>query len=195
MCELKILDIECLDCEYLIENKITSLKECEVKYNNDGSFNRLQITNENLNMLDFKTINKKTIKNIKKQKGFTYKIEETNNNIIIDKKTSKEYTFSRYTRKLNIDNKIIKSILSKYLKEIINNSSDRKFVNYKKKKHIKDAKYGFYKYKITFSIINKNIENIYEATVLIRNSEDTKKYLYDILNIKKLINPASTLDK
>mgnify|MGYP004532939603 FL=1 len=195
MCELKILDIECLDCEYLIENKITSLKECEVKYNNDGSFNRLQITNENLNMLDFKTINKKTIKNIKKQKGFTYKIEETNNNIIIDKKTSKEYTFSRYTRKLNIDNKIIKNILSKYLKEIINNSSDRKFVNYKKKKHIKDAKYGFYKYKITFSIINKNIENIYEATVLIRNSEDTKKYLYDVLNIKKLINPASTLDK
>ena len=195
MCELKILDIECLDCEYLIENKITSLKECEVKYNNDGSFNRLQITNEYLNKLDFKTINKETIKNIKKQKGLTYKIEETNNNIIIDKKTSKEYTFSKYTRKLNLDNKIIKSILSKYLREIINNSSDRKFVNYKKKKHIKDAKFGFYKYKITFGIINKNIENKYEATVLIRNDANTKKYLYDILNIKKLINPASTLDK
>ncbi len=186
MCVLKILNIECLDYEYLINNKITSLKECEVKYNNDGSFNRLQITNEYLNKLDFKTINKETIKNIKKQKGLTYKIEETNNNIIIDKKTSKEYTFSKYTRKLNLDNKIIKSILSKYLREIINNSSDRKFVNYKKKKHIKDAKFGFYKYKITFSIINKNIENIYEATVLIRNSEDTKKYLYDILNIKKI---------
>ena len=192
---LKILNIECLDCEYLIENKITSLKECEVKYNNDGSFNRLQITNENLNNLDFKTINKETIKNIKKQKGLTYKIEETNNNIIIDKKTSKEYSFSKSSQRLDLNDKKIKLILSKYLKEIINNSSDRKFVNYKKKKHIKDAKYGFYRYKITFSIINKNIENIYEATVLIRNDANTKKYLYDILNIKKLINPAPTLDK
>lgn len=186
MCELKILDIECLDCEYLIENKITSLKECEVKYNNDGSFNRLQITNESFDNIDFKSINKETIKNIKKQKGFTYKIEETNNNIIIDKKTSKEYSFSKSSQRLDLNDKKIKLILSKYLKEIINNSGDRKFVNYKKKKHIKDAKYGFYRYKITFSILNKGVEDLYEAIVLIRNDANTKKYLYDILNIKKI---------
>lgn len=77
------------------------------------------------------------------------------------------------------------------MKEIISNSFDRKFVNYKKAKHVKDAKYGFYRYKIVFSIIN---ENIYEAVVLVRNDANTKKYLYDILDIKKLINPAPTLD-
>ena len=71
--------------------------------------------------------------------------------------------------------------------------SNRKirFVNYKKAKHVKDAKYGFYRYKIVFSIKDDVKENIYEAVVLIRNSEDKKKYLYDILDIKKLINPAS----
>ncbi len=191
MCVLKIINVqrlEYLNYEYFI-NKNTNnftIKESEVKYNNDGSFNRLQIDDNSYDNLDFKSINKEIMKNINSQKGLIYKIAETNNNIIIDKKTSKEYTFSNYSRRSSKENKRIKGILSRYLKEVINNSNDRKFVNYKKKKHIKDAKYGFYKYKITFSILNKGVENFYEAIVLIRNSEDTKKYLYDILNIKKI---------
>ena len=191
MCVLKIINVqrlEYLNYEYFI-NKNTNnftIKESEVKYNNDGSFNRLQIDDNSYDNLDFKSINKEIMKNINSQKGLIYKIAETNNNIIIDKKTSKEYTFSNYSRRSSKENKRIKGILSRYLKEVINNSNDRKFVNYKKKKHIKDAKYGFYKYKITFSILNKGVENFYEAIVLIRNSEDNKKYLYDILNIKKI---------
>ena len=186
MCDLKILNIECLDGEYLIDNESILLKECEVKYNNDGSFNRLQINNESFDNIDFKSINKETIKNIKNQKGISYKITETNNNVFIDKKTAYEFVYSKNSVLNNKQQKLIKSKLSKYFKEIINNSNDRKFVNYKKKKHIKDAKYGFYKYKITFSILNKGVEDLYEAIVLIRNSEDTKKYLYDILDIKKI---------
>lgn len=92
---------------------------------------------------------------------------------------------------MDAENKKVKGILSKYLKEIISNSFDRRFVNYKKSKHVKDAKYGFYRYKIVFSIKDDVKENIYEAVVLIRNDANTKKYLYDILDIKKLINPAS----
>ena len=191
MCVLKIINVqrlEYLNYEYFI-NKNTNnftIKESEVKYNNDGSFNRLQITNENFDNFDFKSINKETIKNIKNQKGVSYKITETNNNVFIDKKTAYEFVYSKSSVLNNKQQKLIKSKLSKYLKEVINNSNDRKFVNYKKKKHIKDAKYGFYKYKITFSILNKGVENFYEAIVLIRNSEDNKKYLYDILNIKKI---------
>ena len=186
MCDLKVLNIECLDCEYLIDDESVLLKECEVKYNNDGSFNRLQITNESFDNIDFKSINKETIKNIKNQKGISYKITETNNNVFIDKKTSKEYLFSKYSRKIDIDTKLIKGILSKYLKEIINNSTDKIYTTNKKEKHSKDAKYGFYRYKITFIILNKGVEDLYEAIVLIRNDANTKKYLYDILNIKKI---------
>lgn len=191
MCVLKIINVqhlEHLDYEYFI-NKNTNnftIKESEVKYNNDGSFNRLQITNENFDNFDFKSINKETIKNIKNQKGISYKIIETNNNVFIDKKTAYEFVYSKNSVLNNKQQKLIKSKLSKYLREIINNSTDKIYTTNKKDKHSKDAKYGFYRYKITFSILNKDVENVYEAIVLIRNSEDTKKYLYDILNIKKI---------
>ena len=179
--------------DYTPESSFEVCESTEV-YNADGSFNRLRIIDKDFDNMDFKTINKETVKNINSQRGEVYKITETNNSVIIDKKTSKEYTFSKYSRKLDAENKKVKGILSKYLKEIISNSFDRRFVNYKKAKHVKDAKYGFYRYKIVFSIKDDVKENIYEAVVLIRNDANTKKYLYDILDIKKLINPAPTLD-
>lgn len=185
---VNIISCECLD--YTPESSFEVCESTEV-YNADGSFNRLRIIDKDFDNMDFKTINKETVKNINSQKGEVYKITETNNSVIIDKKTSKEYTFSKYSRKLDAENKKVKGILSKYLKEIISNSFDRRFVNYKKAKHVKDAKYGFYRYKIVFSIKDDVKENIYEAVVLIRNDANTKKYLYDILDIKKLINPAS----
>ena len=185
---VNIISCECLD--YIPESSFEVCESTEV-YNADGSFNRLRIIDKDFDNMDFKTINKETVKNINSQRGEVYKITETNNSVIIDKKTSKEYTFSKYSRKLDAENKKVKGILSKYLKEIISNSFDRRFVNYKKAKHVKDAKYGFYRYKIVFSIKDDVKENIYEAVVLIRNDANTKKYLYDILDIKKLINPAS----
>lgn len=185
---VNIISCECLD--YTPESSFEVCESTEV-YNADGSFNRLRIVDKDFDNMNFKTINKETVKNINNHRGEVYKITETNNSVIIDKKTSKEYTFSKYSRKLDAENKKVKGILSKYLKEIISNSFDRRFVNYKKSKHVKDAKYGFYRYKIVFSIKDDVKENIYEAVVLIRNDANTKKYLYDILDIKKLINPAS----
>lgn len=185
---VNIISCECLD--YTPESSFEVCESTEV-YNADGSFNRLRIIDKDFDNMDFKNINKEIVKNINSQRGEVYKITETNNSVIIDKKASREYSFSKYSQSLNINTKKLKGILSKYLKEIISNSFDRRFVNYKKAKHVKDAKYGFYRYKIVFSIKDDVKENIYEAVVLIRNSEDKKKYLYDILDIKKLINPAS----
>lgn len=185
---VNIISCECLDYTSKISFEVCESTEV---YNADGSFNRLRIIDKDFDNMDFKNINKETVKNINSQRGEVYKITETNNNVIIDKKTSREYSFSKYSQSININTKKLKGILSKYLKEIISNSFDRKFVNYKKLKHVKDAKYGFYRYKIVFSIKDDVKENIYEAVVLIRNDANTKKYLYDILDIKKLINPAS----
>lgn len=185
---VNIISCECLD--YAPEISFEVCESTEV-YNADGSFNRLRIIDKDFDNMDFKTINKETIKNINNHRGEVYKITETNNNVIIDKKTSREYSFSKYSRNLDMEDKKIKGLLSKYLKEIINNSGKRIYSSNKKSKHVKDAKYGFYRYKIVFSIINDLNENIYEAVVLVRNDANTKKYLYDILDIKKLINPAS----
>lgn len=72
------------------------------------------------------------------------------------------------------------------LKGIISNVTNREYSNYKKEKHVKDAKYGFYKYDTKFSFEQNYKEQVYTGTVLIRNDTNGKKYLYDILNIKKV---------
>lgn len=65
-------------------------------------------------------------------------------------------------------------------------AANRRWRKNKKKKHERDAKYGFYKYRTRFAI--KNGSNVYEAynsTIVIRNDEDGKKYFYDITKIKR----------
>lgn len=61
-----------------------------------------------------------------------------------------------------------------------------------KKKHEKDAKYGWYRYKVYFAlpVYDDNKEyviryNIYQAKMLVRYADDGKKYLYDFISIKK----------
>ena len=61
----------------------------------------------------------------------------------------------------------------------------------KEQKHIKDAKYGWYRYNVRFGIpvYNNGGEleryNIFTAIMLVRHDEDGKKYLYDLTTIKK----------
>lgn len=61
-----------------------------------------------------------------------------------------------------------------------------------KKKHIKDAKYGWYRYDVRFALPVYDDKtgqlvryNIFSARMLVRHDEDGKKYLYDLLAIKK----------
>ena len=71
-------------------------------------------------------------------------------------------------------------------------ATDRKWKKNIKPKHSKDAKYGWYYYSTRFAIpkmdSNNNVMNfnVYTAKLVIRNDENGKKYLYDIIqNIKK----------
>lgn len=61
-------------------------------------------------------------------------------------------------------------------------ASNRSWKKNEKKKHEHDAKYGWYRYNTKFVLPDGQI---YDAQLLIRNSEDGKKYLYDMINIKK----------
>lgn len=186
---LRIYDIHliCNNVNYLNFNNSFNnvLNESTIKYNSDGSFNRIQI-NDKFTKEKIYNLNKITKFSLKEHKDNVYKIIETNDNIVVDKKGIKEYIFSEYSKNLKYNKKVIKSILSKYIDKVIAYSNNKQYDKNRKNKHNKDAKYGFYKYNIIFSIINNQKEDIYSATLLVRNSEDEKKYLYDILNIKKI---------
>ena len=66
--------------------------------------------------------------------------------------------------------------------ELISNVTNREYSNYKKEKHVKDAKYGFYKYDTKFSFEQNYKEQVYTGTVLIRNDANGKN-IYMILQI------------
>lgn len=60
----------------------------------------------------------------------------------------------------------------------------------KKEKHDKDAKHGWYRYDVQFAIpVYENDVliryNVFRARLLINHAQNGKKYLYDILTIKK----------
>ena len=58
-------------------------------------------------------------------------------------------------------------------------------------KHNRHAKYGWYRYDSYFAIPVYDNDgevdhyNVFHASLLIRHAEDNKKYLYDIIDIKK----------
>lgn len=110
-----------------------------------------------------------------------------------------EYTQSEYTRALLRKNPKTLTAKNKAIGsfgEMIEIATNRRW---EKTKHIanKDAKYGVYRYSTAFAFPvkqNNKITNIksFDAELVILNSSDGKKYLYDIVNIKE--NTADELD-
>ncbi len=131
--------------------------------------------------------------------GEVYTILESGSKVYIGENLPSEYTQSGYTRALlrkspktlTAKNKAIGSF-----GEMIEIATNRRW---EKTKHIanKDAKYGVYRYSTAFAFPvkqNNKITNIksFDAELVILNSSDGKKYLYDIVNIKE--NTADELD-
>ena len=69
-------------------------------------------------------------------------------------------------------------------------ATSKSFEENKKNKHSRHAKNGWYRYNIKFAVpVYENGEilryNIFNARLLVNHAENGKKYLYDILAIKK----------
>ena len=68
---------------------------------------------------------------------------------------------------------------------------NKQFEENRKEKHRKDAAYGWYRYESRFAlpVYEKSGEiqryNVFHAVMLIRHDRNGKRYLYDIINIKK----------
>lgn len=120
-----------------------------------------------------------------------YTIAETGDEIYIGSDLPSEYTGSKYTRKLKGSVAKAKANATQGIPELIEIATNTSFEENRKHKHRKDAKLGWYRYDTRFALPvfdeNGDIEryNVFNALILIRHDQNGKKYLYDILEIKK----------
>lgn len=122
--------------------------------------------------------------------GDFYKIQETTDIIHIGNEIPDEFTGSNSTKALMGANAKAKANIATAIPELIQIATNPIFQENKKKKHEKDAKNGWYRYDVGFAIpVYENDmlvrHNIFRARLLINHAENDKKYLYDILAIKK----------
>lgn len=102
-----------------------------------------------------------------------------------------EYTHSEYTNILKGANAKAKANAAQGLPELNEIASGVHYTPNTKPKHNKDAKHGWYRYESRFSlpVFGDNGEvtryNVFHVAMILRHAEDGKKYLYDIMNIKK----------
>lgn len=131
--------------------------------------------------------------------GEAYTILESGYRVYIGENLPKEYTQSEYTKALLRNNQPILRAKKKAIGsfgEMIEIATNRRW---EKTKHAanKDAKYGVYRYSTAFAFPVKQNGKItsvksFDAELVILNSSDGKKYLYDIVNIKE--NTADETD-
>ena len=156
------------------------------------------IENNPLSLKDL-TNYKKVATYIANHIGEAYTILESGYRVYIGENLPKEYTQSEYTKALLRNNQPILRAKKKAIGsfgEMIEIATNRRW---EKTKHAanKDAKYGVYRYSTAFAFPVKQNGKItsvksFDAELVILNSSDGKKYLYDIVNIKE--NTADETD-
>lgn len=159
-----------------------------IVYNNDGTFNRVKIKDDIFKNNNGKSINQTMMDYLKEHIGDYTEIIESGQKVYLGEDLPGEYAYSKSAENLPVKDKLAKGRAVTGLQEIVENAKNRRWEPNKKEKHNLDAKYGFYRYDTNFSFEHNGKEQIYSATILIRNDANGKKYLYDILNLKKIGN-------
>ena len=122
--------------------------------------------------------------------GDCYEISESADRIYIGKTLSDEFTGSKYTKSLKGGNAKAKANASNAIPELIQIATNPDWEENKKEKHNEDAQFGWFRYDVRFAIpIYENDTlvryNVFGARLLVNHAQNGKKYLYDILAIKK----------
>ena len=149
------------------------------------------IENNPLSLKDL-TNYKKVAAYIAEHVGEAYTIIESGYKAYIGESMPREYTQSKYTTAILKNNQPVLRAKKKAIGsfgEMIEIATNRRW---EKAKHStnKDAKYGVYRYSTAFAFPvkqNGEVVNVksFDAELVILNSSDGKKYLYDIVNIKE----------
>ena len=117
--------------------------------------------------------------------GDLYTIADNKKIVFIGTDLPDEYTHSEYTNILKGAN------AAQGLPELIEIASGVRYTPNTKPKHNTDAIHGWYRYESRFAlpVFGDNGEvaryNVFHVAMILRHVEDGKKYLYDIMNIKK----------
>lgn len=156
----------------------------------DADGNRLVLINDivfkgkrNINWDEVKTY-------LEQYVGDYYEIEESSEKVYIGNKLPDEYTDSESKKLLMGANAKAKANAATAIPELIQIAKNPSYQENRKEKHDKDAKLGWYRYDVRFAIpVYENDVlvryNVFGARLLINHAENGKKYLYDILTIKK----------
>ena len=128
---------------------------------------------------------------LKQYVGESHIIESTKDMVYIGVDLPEEYAHSNYTDTLKGANAKAKANATQGLPEMIEIATNKAHKENFKEKHNRDAKYGWYRYDSRFAIAIYNNDNeverynVYKVRMIIRCDADGKKYLYDMINIKK----------
>lgn len=127
---------------------------------------------------------------LKEYVGTYYEIEGSSDIIYIGNDFPEEFTESESRKALMGANAKAKANAAIAIPELIQIAANPSFEENYKEKHKKKARNGWYRYDIRFAlpVYDNGIlirYNIYNARLLVNHAENGKKYLYDILAIKK----------
>ncbi|MBR4861865.1 MAG: hypothetical protein IKU09_06665 [Firmicutes bacterium] len=128
---------------------------------------------------------------LKEYIGDCYEITETSEKIYIGNDFPDEYTGSMDTAKLKGTLAKAKANAVQGIPEIIQIAANKSSSPNYESKHQYNAKFGWYRYDSRFALPVYNeageVEryNVFAVRMLVRHAEDGKKYLYDLLRIKK----------
>lgn len=128
---------------------------------------------------------------LRKYIGEFYEIAETGEVVYIGKDLADEYSGSEDTARLRGAAAKAKANAVQGIPELIQIAENRTYKENLSVKHKNDAKYGWYRYDSRFALPIYDdfgeLErfNVFHARMLIRHDIDGKRYLYDIVNIKK----------
>ena len=129
---------------------------------------------------------------LKEYIGEFYEIEETSDKVFISSNFPDEYVSSESRLALKGAVAKAKANAVQGIPELIRIATNKEYSENTKQKHNKDAKYGWYRYDVRFALPvydDKSNEicryNIFCARMLVRHDKDGKKYLYDLLAVKK----------
>lgn len=128
---------------------------------------------------------------LKKYVGRQYVIDETDDLVFIGLDFPDEYSNSKDSVKALGTVGKAKANASQAIPELIRIASDISFQENLKEKHKTNAKYGWYRCTVRFTLpVSDDKGNIigtnaFRGRMIIRCDADGKKYLYDIIDIKK----------
>lgn len=123
--------------------------------------------------------------------GEFYTIAETNDVVYFGNDLPDEYAHSNYTSTLKGGNAKAKANAAQGLGEMLEIAFNCSYSENRKDKHLLDGGNGWYRYESRFAlpVYGENGEvdryNVFHVYMIIRHDQNGKKYLYDVINIKK----------